>query len=145
MILTLEMAKKLIKGAERRARELGISEVIAIVDEGGNLIACHRMNDAWITSIDLAQKKAWTSVALKMPTSYLAGMARPNGELYGINTTDDRIVIFGGGIPLVMEGHIVGAVGASGSTVEHDMEVAAAAVQIFDSLYGHGYSHGARE
>ncbi|MEH7886081.1 heme-binding protein [Bacillus sp. JJ1609] len=142
MIITLDIAKKLIKGAERRARALGISEVIAIVDEGGNLIACHRMNDAWIASIEIAQNKAWTSVSLKMPTLNLARLAVPNAELYGINTTNHgRIVIFGGGIPLVLEGRVIGAVGASGSTVENDVEVAKSAVQVFESLYAHGFSH----
>lgn len=136
--ITLDVAKILIQGAERKAREIGVSEVIAVVDEGGNLVACHRMDHAWITSIDIAQNKAWTAVAMRMPTSALAPMAVPSGELYGINTTNHgRIVIFGGGIPLVKDGRIVGAVGASGSTVANDVEVANAAVQTFISLQGY--------
>jgi uncharacterized protein GlcG (DUF336 family) len=140
--MTLEVAKKLMKGAERRARELGVSQVIAIVDEGRNLIACHRMDDAWLASIDIAQNKAWTAVSLKMPTSNLAKLTVPNAELYGLNTTNHRrVVVFGGGIPFVKEGRIVGGVGVSGSTIAHDVEVAKAAVQIFETLYGLRFSH----
>ncbi|RXZ82328.1 heme-binding protein [Paenibacillaceae bacterium] len=130
--ITLEAAKTLIHAAEMRARELGIAEVIVIVDEGGNLVAVHRMDDAWLASIDIALNKAWTSVALKVATEYLAPLVVPNGELYGLNTTNNgRIVVFGGGIPLEFEGKVIGAVGASGSTVQNDIEVAEAAVRAF--------------
>ncbi|KKC48306.1 MULTISPECIES: heme-binding protein [Paenibacillus] len=130
--ITLEVAKVLIHAAELRARELGIAEVIAIVDDGGNFVASHRMDHAWLASVDIALNKAWTAVALKMPTANLAPLAVPNGELYGINTTNHgRVVVFGGGIPLAYEGRIVGAVGASGSTVANDMEVAKAAVRAY--------------
>lgn len=107
--------------------------VISIVDEGGNLIAVHRMDDAWLASIDIAQNKAWTSVALKMPTSNLEEATVPNAELYGLNTTNQgRIVVFGGGIPLEKDGKVIGAVGVSGSTVDHDVQVAQAAVNAFN-------------
>ncbi|MUG69381.1 MULTISPECIES: GlcG/HbpS family heme-binding protein [Paenibacillus] len=136
--MTLETAKHVIKAAEQKAKELRISQVIAIVDEGGNFTACHRMDDAWLASIDIAQNKAWTAVALRMPTSHLAHLAAPHAELYGINTTNHgRVVVFGGGIPLVREGRIVGAVGVSGSTVANDVEVAKAAVHAFESYASH--------
>ncbi|WP_424767722.1 GlcG/HbpS family heme-binding protein [Paenibacillus sp. sgz302251] len=132
--ITLEVAKVLIHAAELRARELGIAEVIAIVDDGGNFVASHRMDHAWLASVDIAYNKAWTAVALKMPTESLAPLAVPSGELYGINTTNHgRVVVFGGGIPLSFEGRIVGAVGASGSTVANDIEVAKAAVRAFET------------
>lgn len=132
--ITLEVAKVLIHAAELRARELGIAEVIAIVDDGGNFVASHRMDHAWLASVDIAHNKAWTAVALKMPTASLAPLAVPSGELYGINTTNHgRVVVFGGGIPLSFEGRIVGAVGASGSTVANDIEVAKAAVRAFET------------
>ncbi|UOQ95000.1 heme-binding protein [Halobacillus shinanisalinarum] len=133
--LTLDNAKKLIESSETEARNLGVAMVISILDEGGNLIAVHRMDDAWLASVDIAQNKAWTSVALKMPTSNLADATVPKAELYGLNTTNNgRIVVFGGGIPLVKEGKVVGAVGVSGSKVEHDVQVAEAAVKAFESL-----------
>ncbi|WP_331459237.1 GlcG/HbpS family heme-binding protein [Paenibacillus sp. FJAT-27812] len=88
----------LIHAAELRARELGIAEVIAIVDDGGNFVASHRMDHAWLASVDIAHNKAWTAVALKVPTASLAPLAVPSGELYGINTTNHgRVVVFGGG------------------------------------------------
>ncbi|SFM40188.1 Uncharacterized conserved protein GlcG, DUF336 family [Paenibacillus sp. 1_12] len=134
MKITLEVAKVLIHAAELRARDLGIAEVIAIVDDGGNFVASHRMDHAWLASVDIAHNKAWTAVALKMPTASLAPLAVPSGELYGINTTNHgRLVVFGGGIPLSFEGRIVGAVGASGSTVANDIEVAKAAVRAFET------------
>jgi uncharacterized protein GlcG (DUF336 family) len=107
--------------------------VISVVDEGGNLIATHRMDNAWLASIEIAQNKAWTSVALKMPSANLADATVPAAELYGLNTTKSgRLVVFGGGIPLVNNGKVVGAVGVSGSTVPHDIQVADAAVQVFN-------------
>ncbi|MGO4348921.1 heme-binding protein [Paenibacillus sp. MCAF9] len=132
--ITLEVAKVLIQAAELRARELGIAEVIAILDDGGNFVASHRMDHAWLASVDIAHNKAWTAVALKMPTASLAPLAVPSGELYGINTTNHgRVVVFGGGIPLSFDGRIVGAVGASGSTVANDIKVAEAAVRAFET------------
>ncbi|RNF39549.1 GlcG/HbpS family heme-binding protein [Planococcus salinus] len=133
--ITLETAKKLIDAAEKEAANLGVAMVISIVDDGGNMVAVHRMDDAWLASVDIAQNKAWTSVALKMPTAGLAEATVPNAELYGLNTTNNgRIVVFGGGIPLMKDGKVVGAVGASGSAVEHDIKVSEAAVRAFDEL-----------
>lgn len=131
--LTLDLAKTLIEGAEKEAENIGVSMVISVLDDGGNLVATHRMDDAWLASIDIAQNKAWTSVALKMPTADLADATVPKAELYGINTTNNgKIVVFGGGIPLVKDGKVIGAVGVSGSTVAHDQQVAEAAVKAFE-------------
>ncbi|MEH6947417.1 heme-binding protein [Bacillus sp. JJ634] len=133
--LNLELAKHLIAAAEQKANTLSLSMVISIVDKGGNLIAVHRMDDAWLASIDIAQNKAWTSVALKMPTSTLASTTTPNAELFGLNTTNNRrIVVFGGGIPLVKDGKVIGAVGVSGSSVPNDIQVAEAAIKAFEEL-----------
>lgn len=133
--MNLELAKKLIEGAEQEATNMGVAMVISVVDEGGNLTAVHRMDDAWLASVDIAQNKAWTSVALKMPTSDLAEAAVPNAELYGVNTTNNgRIVLFGGGIPLVENDQIIGGVGVSGSSVDHDVQVAEAAVDVFENI-----------
>lgn len=133
--MNLETAKQLIDGAEKEAQKIGVNMVISVLDEGGNLIAVHRMDDAWLASIEIAQNKAWTSVALKMPTSNLAEATVPNAELYGLNTTNNgKIVVFGGGIPLIQNDVVVGAVGVSGSSVEHDVQVARAAVNVFENL-----------
>ncbi|MCS0787455.1 heme-binding protein [Cytobacillus firmus] len=132
--ITLDLAKQIIAGAEEEAKRIGVSMVISVVDEGGNLIAVHRMDDAWIASIEIAQNKAWTSVALKMPSANLADATVPAAELYGLNTTNNgRLVVFGGGIPLVNDGKVAGAVGVSGSTVPHDIQVAEAPVKVFNN------------
>lgn len=131
--VTLDCAKKMIESAEKEANLIGVPVVISIVDDGGNFVACHRMDDALLVSVDIAQNKAWTSVALKMPTSALANVTGPGQELYGINTTNHgRVVLFGGGIPLSKHDQIVGAVGVSGGSVEQDIRVAQAAVQVFN-------------
>jgi uncharacterized protein GlcG (DUF336 family) len=132
--LTLDLAKEIIAGAEEEAKKIGVSMVISVVDDGGNLIAIHRMDDAWLASVDIAQNKAWTAVALKMPSANLADATVPAAELYGLNTTNNgRLVVFGGGIPLVLDGKVVGAVGVSGSSVPNDVQVAEAGVKVFNT------------
>ncbi len=131
--LSLDTAKKLIESAEQEAENIGVQMVISIIDDGGNLIATHRMDDAWIASIDIAHNKAWTSVALKMPTSNLEEATVPQAELWGLNTTNQgKIVVFGGGFPLEKDGKVVGAVGVSGGAVPQDVQVAEAAVSAFE-------------
>lgn len=128
-IINLEFAKKLINRAEKEADEVKVPMVISIVDEGGNFLACHRMDDALLASVELAQNKAWTSVALKVPTAELTNAVVPGKAIYGLNTTNNgRIVVFGGGIPIRKNGKIIGAIGVSGGSVEEDMRVAQAAV-----------------
>lgn len=133
MKLGLKEAQKMIARAEEKAEEIGVQMVITIVDDGGNLIATHRMDDAWLASVGIAENKAWTAVALKTKTADLAEATTPNSELYGLNTTNHgRIVVFGGGIPLESDGHIVGAIGVSGSSVADDIQVAEAGVHAFE-------------
>ncbi|MDN7242556.1 heme-binding protein [Planococcus sp. N028] len=131
--ITLDLAKEIMASAEEEAKNIGVAMVITVVDDGGNLIAIHRMDDAWLASIDIAQNKAWTAVALKMPTAALADATVPAAELFGLNTTNNgRLVVFGGGIPLLVEGKVVGAIGVSGSSVPHDVQVAEAGVNTFN-------------
>lgn len=135
MKLTLEIVKALMNEAERVSKGMGIAEDIAIVDDGGNLIAFHRMDGARIAGISIAVDKAWTAIGLKMPTSALAQNASPGGAQYGINTTNQgRIVILGGGIPLVRDGNYIGAIGVSGSTSANDEVVAQAVVNLFSRI-----------
>lgn len=132
--VTLDLAKEIIAGSEEEAKKIGVSMVISVGDDGGNLVAVHRMDDAWLASVDIAQNKAWTSVALKMPSANLAEATVPAAELYGLNTTNNgRLVVFGGGIPLVNDGKVVGEIGVSGSTVPHDVQVAEAGVKVFNN------------
>ncbi len=131
--MNLELAKKLIAAAESEAIARELKMVISIVDDGGNLVALHRMDDAWIGSIDIAQGKAWTAVAFKLETELLEAATIPGAELYGINTTNNgKVVVFGGGIPLVQDGKVIGAIGVSGSSVPNDVAVAKAGAKAFE-------------
>jgi uncharacterized protein GlcG (DUF336 family) len=133
MRLTLDFALDLIAAAQEKAREIGVPMVIAVVDAGGNLVAQHRMDDALLVSIDISLKKAYTAVAVKLPTHELAPLAQPGGALFGINTTDrGRIVVFGGGFPLKQNSAIIGGIGVSGGTVEQDIICATAATAILE-------------
>jgi uncharacterized protein GlcG (DUF336 family) len=126
--LTLADARRLIAAGEREAEELDIPYNIAVVDSGGSLIAHARMDGAWLGSIDISIKKAWTARAFDMATADLSRSAQPNQSLYGIHATNGgTVVIFGGGVPVKVEGVVVGAVGASGGGVEEDLRVALAA------------------
>ncbi len=130
--LTLADAREIIAAGEKKAQELGIPYNLAVVDAGGALIAHMRMDGAWLGSIDIAIHKAFTSRAFDMPTEDLAKLAQSGKPLFGINSTNhEKIVIFAGGMPVKMGGSVVGAVGASGGTVEQDQKVVEAAVEGF--------------
>ncbi len=125
--VNLDKATKMISAAEQKAVEIGCPMVIAVVDEGGNLVAQHRMDGALLASITISRDKAYTSVALKMSTEKAATLTQPGQSLFGLNTTDgSRLVIFGGGIPIIENGQVIGAIGVSGGSVEQDVTVAKA-------------------
>ena len=127
--LTLADARQLIAAGERKAQDLGIPYNIAVVDAGGALIAHVRMDGAWLGSIDISIHKAFTSRAFDMATQDLAKMAQSGKPLFGINSTNhERIVIFAGGMPVKDGDAVIGAVGASGGTVEQDQQVVEAAL-----------------
>lgn len=131
--LNLESAKKVVLAGEKKAKELGLDFVIAVVTKDGQLILEEKMDDAIFASIDIAFKKAYTSAALKISTSVLTDLTKPTGSLYGLQN-DSRYIIFGGGELLKINGEIVGAVGVSGGTVEEDMAVAKACVEAFEGI-----------
>ena len=134
--LNLATAKQLIEAAEQTAAEdVGQPMVITVANSEGNLIAQHRMDDAWLASVSISRNKAYTAAALDMPTHDLAEASEPGNSLYGLQTTDDNnIVIFGGGYPLTRDGEVVGAIGASGGEVSQDREVAEAGVERWNEL-----------
>jgi uncharacterized protein GlcG (DUF336 family) len=132
--LTLADARALIAAGEKQASDLGIPYNIAVVDAGGALISHARMDGAWLGSIDISIHKAWTARAFDMPTDDLAKVAQSGKPLFGIHTTNhEKVVIFGGGVPVKAGDVVIGAVGASGGTVDQDLKVAAAAVAAFDT------------
>ncbi|MEX3940508.1 heme-binding protein [Paraburkholderia sp. EG287B] len=131
--LTLDDAKKMVGAAEARATSLGIAYNIAVVDAGGHLIAFLRQDGALIGSIDLAIDKAATARIFDTATADLATLAQSGKPLYGIQESNaGKVVIFGGGIPIVFKGNVIGAVGTSAGTVEQDIEVAEAALAALD-------------
>src|SRR5262245_24255587 len=122
----------MLQAAEAAAASIGIAYNIAVVDAGGNLVACVRQDGSLIGSIDLAIGKAFTARIFDKPTSLLAELAQPGAPLFGIQQTNSgHVVIFGGGVPVTSDGFVVGAVGASAGTVEEDLMVAKAAVAAF--------------
>lgn len=118
--LNLKSADALINKVIEKAKETGVLAVCAVCDAGGNLIALKRDDDAFIASVKIAQDKAYTAVSLKMPTYKLENLTKPGESLYGIQHQDNRIVVFGGGVPLYQNGRIVGGFGVSGGTLEQD-------------------------
>src|SRR5258705_7913439 len=120
-MITLSDARKIIAAAERKAAEIGQPMNIAVADAGGNLVAHVRMNGAWIGSIDISIKKAFTSRAFDISTADLGKNAQPGAQFYGIEASNQgRIMIFAGGIPLKRERKVVGAIGVSGGSGEQD-------------------------
>ncbi|WP_026373087.1 GlcG/HbpS family heme-binding protein [Agrococcus lahaulensis] len=132
MNVTLEDARRIIAAAEARADEMGQPMNIAVVDAGGNLVAHVRQDGAWIGSIDISISKAWTSRAFDITTKDLGDNAQPQQQFFGIHTTNGgKVAIFAGGVPLMRDGQVVGAVGVSGGSGEQDHSVAEAGAAAF--------------
>lgn len=132
--ITLDEANNVIAAARRKAVEIGVPMDIAIVDAGNNLTAFARMDGAWLGSIDISISKAKTARFFDMTSEDLGAMAQPGEPIFGINVSNDgKVIIFGGGIPLVRGGIIVGAIGVSGGLVPQDIEVAEAGVEAFNN------------
>ena len=132
--LSLEIVKEMAKAAEAKATEMNVPVIFAAVDAGANLMLMHRMEDAFLTSIDIAINKAYTAACLKQGSHEIAECVQPGQSLYCLQLTNNcRIVPFGGGFPIIVDGKVVGAVGVSGGTVEEDMAIAQAAVDCFNN------------
>ena len=130
MHVTSKDADIAIKAAIKKAEALRTQMCIAVVDSGGNLKAFHRMDGAWVGSIDIATKKARTSVFFGMQSGAIGGLSQPGGPLYAIEHSNDGLITFPGGVPIVdTKGVLIGALGVSGSSVENDLAVALAGVK----------------
>ena len=121
--INLENAKKLIEKIEQEAERRGAKAVIAICTPEGNPVAVHAMDGAFLVSFEAAMKKAYTSVAVQMPTIELAKMAQPGQTFYGVDKLKD-VVTFGGGVPIKDGNRIIGGIGVSGGTGEEDHSLA---------------------
>ncbi|MGV0741295.1 GlcG/HbpS family heme-binding protein [Mycolicibacterium sp. XJ870] len=128
--LPLATAQKVVDAAIAKANEIGQPMNIAVVDDGGHLVTFVRMDGAIKASIDIAIRKARTSIMMNLPTSALMAAVQPGGELYGLEQTSGGLVVFGGGLLLESDGVVVGAVGVSAGSVEQDVSVAEAGVAV---------------
>ena len=128
--ITLELARKVIDAAIKKSEELNVKMNIAVVDAGTNLVAFNKMDDAWLGSIDISQKKARTARFFNMDTGAIGQLSQPGGALYNIEHSNNGLITFPGGVVIKdANGTIIGAVGVSGSTVEDDHAVAVAGAQ----------------
>jgi uncharacterized protein GlcG (DUF336 family) len=126
-MITLEDARRIIAAAEKKAAEIGQPMNIAVADAGGNLVAHVRMDNAWIGSIDISIKKAWTSRAFDITTRDLAANSQSGDQFFGIHASNNgKVMIFAGGIPIKKGRKVVGAIGVSGGSGEQDHSVAEA-------------------
>jgi uncharacterized protein GlcG (DUF336 family) len=129
MNISLEQAEAAIKAAKEKSKQLNILENIAIVDTGANLVAFARMDDAWLGSIDIAVRKARTARLFNMETQELGKLSQPGGPGWQIEHSNGGLMTFPGGVPIKnTKGEIIGAIGASGDTIENDRAVALAGV-----------------
>jgi len=131
-MVTLADAKRIIAAGEKKAADIKQPMNIAVVDAGGNLVAHVRMDNAWIGSVDISIKKAWTSRAFDIATKDLAEHSQSGGQFFGIHASNNgRVMIFAGGVPLKRGDQVVGAVGVSGGSGKQDQTVAEAAAAAF--------------
>lgn len=131
--LSLEKARKIIRAGEKKAKEMNIAAVFAVVNPEGNLIIEERMDNAILVSVEVAYKKAYTAAALKLNTQDLTALVQPGAMFYGLQS-DPKYIVFGGGMLLKVDGKIVGAVGVSGGSAQEDMEIAKACVKAFETI-----------
>src|SRR4030065_2931539 len=111
MHANLEHAEKAIEAARKKAIALNTQMCIAIVDSGANLKAFMRMDDAWVGSIDIAMKKAKTACFFTMGSGEIGKLSQPGGPLYGIEHSNQGLLTFPGGLPLIEHGELLGGVG----------------------------------
>ncbi len=126
-MIHLEDARRIIAAAEEKANEIGQPMNIAVADAGGNLVAHVRMDGAWLGSVDIAINKAYTARAFDISTKELAALSQSGEQFFGIHASNHgKIMIFAGGIPLKLDGKVVGAIGVSGGMGAQDQAVAEA-------------------
>ncbi len=135
MKITYPVARILGTIAESKASDLAVPMAIALMDGEGGLLFFGRMDGTLPASTEIAISKAYTAAVLRMATHELGKLAQPGGELYGIqHTHDGKIVLFGGGLPLQLNGQVVGAIGISGGSVNEDVQVAEYVVNALEEM-----------
>ena len=130
--LDLADAKILLEGARQKAAEINVPMCIAITDESGSLLAFERMDGGKITSITIAIDKAFTAGGARKATHEYGTASQPGAAAYGIaSAIGGRLMVVGGGLPVTVDGAVVGAIGVSSGTPQQDMEVAQSGIDHF--------------
>ena len=125
-------AQLLIRGAREKATEIGVPMCIAITDESGQLMAFERMDGGKVTSTTIAQDKAFTAAGAKRATHEYGAASQPGSPAYGINSAiGGRLLVVGGGLPVTVDGEVVGGIGLSSGTPAQDLECAQAGIAFF--------------
>ncbi|MDO9498956.1 heme-binding protein [Falsiroseomonas sp.] len=122
--LTQDAALALVQAAAEAATAMGVPQCIAVVDEGCNLLAFLRMDGARVLSIDSARRKAETAAAMGKPS----GAMHAEVEIKLAIASDGRMTNLKGGMPIIVEGQVVGGIGIGSGTGDQDREIAAAAI-----------------
>jgi uncharacterized protein GlcG (DUF336 family) len=135
--ITLDDALPVLAAARAKAEELGVKQTLCVVDDGGNVVALHRLPGARLTGVDIAIAKAFTAAGHERATHLFNeppnGPALPGNEAFGIShMLPGKFAIFVGGFPIVYEGAIVGGLGVSGGNGEQDKAVGAAGLAAFE-------------
>lgn len=131
--LDIADARIIIAGARAKADAIGVPMCIAITDESGNLIAFERMDGGKVTSTTIAIDKSYTASAAKKATHEYGTASQPGSPAYGINSAiGGRLMVVGGGLPITVDGAVIGAIGVSSGTPAQDTEVAQAGIDHFE-------------
>lgn len=126
--LDLGFALALTHLAQQEAKQLDIRIAVAVLDDGGNLVSFQRMNGSQLASSGLASNKAYSAVAFQRQSQDMFDVSQPGQPGYALQSVDRRYVFAGGGIPIVIDGEMVGGVGVSGGTADEDQQCAEAAL-----------------
>lgn len=125
-IMSLKLAVRLIEAVEKKAQEMDMRVVIAVSDASGRPVAVHCMDNAYHGSFDVALGKIYTATAFQMSTKELARLCQPGQDLYGLQFSNEgKVMILGGGEPLMVGNTMIGALGVSGGSAAQDTELAA--------------------
>ena len=132
-VLSYQEARQLLDAALAKAEEIAVPASVAILDSAREVAAFGRQDRAPLLTGEVAVGKAFTAASLRQPSGALAAATAPNGAFFGLAHASSRgLVTFGGGFPLIVDGEIVGAVGASGGSLEEDEAIASSAVVLFE-------------
>jgi uncharacterized protein GlcG (DUF336 family) len=132
--VSAELARTMIDAAERKAADMGHPFVIAIVDDSGVLKAFSRMDGAALLSVQIAQDKAYTAAGFGLSTDAWHDFVKDDAPLaMGAAPGIDRLIVFGGGFPIMIDGKVAGAIGVSGGHYSQDMDVAQAGLAVVPS------------